>query len=167
MRARTLVAVLAVLGCARGATGQAGEPMDSAARAVRAVVLELGDAYAAADVEALRDRLAAGYVHVNGGSGSVIGREAWLAWVAGRAEALAAGRLVLDHYEVGELEVRVHGGDAAVVTGVVDSRGRQDGEPFVSRIRFTNLWIRTADGWKRAAFHDSALPPPAGAAASP
>ncbi len=127
------------------------------ARAVEAAVEAFGEAFAVADVEALDALLATDYVHVNGGSGSLVSRSDWLAWIASRQTDLASGGLVIETYEVQDLRIDLHG-SAAVVTGVVTSNGIERGERFASRLRFTNLWVHEDGAWRRAAFHDSPLP---------
>lgn len=123
---------------------------------VREAVSAFSKAYVAADVEALEDLLSDDYIHVNGGSGTVLDRESWLHWISQRRENLDAGRLLIDQYEVGNVEIRIHG-ETAVVVGSVISRERRNGEEFENRLRFTNVWVREAKGWRRAAFHDSPL----------
>lgn len=97
------------------------------------------------------------YSHVNGGSGTVLTREEWLAWIRDRREEIDAGKLVVRVYRIEDLAVRVYG-DSAVVTGVAHSTGERQGSPFTSRVRFTNLWVLDDGEWRRAAFHDSPLP---------
>ena len=125
--------------------------------AVRTAIDEFAEAYVAADVVALDALLADPYLHVNGGSGTVIGRDEWLAWVATEREALDAGSLVIDTYEIKDLTIRMRR-DSANVTGVVSTSGIRDGERFDREIRFTNVWVKEGDAWKRAMFHDSRVP---------
>jgi ketosteroid isomerase-like protein len=122
--------------------------------AVKAAIDEFAEAYVAADVEALDALLADPYLHVNGRSGALIGREDWLAWVATRREALENGTLVIDKYEIKDLTIRMRR-DSAHVTGIVSTSGIRDRVPFFAEIRFTNVWVKEGDIWKRAMFHDS------------
>lgn len=125
--------------------------------AVRAAVAEFGQAFKQADVAALESLLTADYVHVNGGSGSVLSRGAWLSWIATRRSELESGALVIRDYDVEDVTVSVRG-DNAFVTGVVRSRGSRNGEAFSSNVRFTNVWVSQGGAWRRASFHDSRLP---------
>lgn len=125
--------------------------------AVRTAVDEFAEAYVAADVVALDALLADPYLHVNGGSGTVTGREEWLAWVGTQREALDAGTLLYDKYEIKDLTIRMRR-DSAHVTGIVSTSGVRDQVPFFSEIRFTNVWVKEGDTWKRAMFHDSLVP---------
>ena len=124
---------------------------------VKAAVQVFGEAYVTADVVALESLLADPYLHVNGATGTVIGGEAWLGWVATQHDALEAGTLVIESYEIEDLLIRMRK-DSSIVTGIVRSSGVRDGEPFRAAIRFTNLWVLEGDEWKRALFHDSAIP---------
>ena len=130
---------------------------DEREAAVRAAVSAFGEAFAAADVGVLGDMLTANYLHVNGSSGNVIERAAWLSWIASRREEMRSGALVVETYEVGDVLVRMSG-RTAVVTGVVRSTWTRHGEPGTSNLRFTNVWLEEAGQWRRAAFHDSAIP---------
>ena len=141
------------------ATGPAHSSQMDREQSVRDAVSAFAVAYAAADVVALEAMLTEDYVHVNGRTGNVIGREAWLEWVASRRVAIDRGGVVITWYLVDEVNVVVQT-DAAVVTGVVHSRGKKGGRPFASHIRFTNTWIAEGGVWRRASFHDSPLPEP-------
>jgi hypothetical protein len=124
---------------------------------VRAAFSSFSRAFLEADAGTLRSLLTVDYLHVNGRSGSVLNREEWLDFIRSRRAELASGELTVSVYEVDAVEVRVHG-ETAIVTGVVESRGVRREVPFVSRIRFTNVWVRQGGVWLRAAFHDSPLP---------
>ena len=124
---------------------------------VKAAVQSFGEAYVAADVVVLESLLADPYMHVDGSSGTVVDCATWLDWVATQRSALDNGTLVIESYEVEDLIVRMRR-DSAITTGIVRSTGVRDGEPFATAIRFTNLWVLEGEEWKRALFHDSALP---------
>jgi ketosteroid isomerase-like protein len=123
---------------------------------VEAAFLEFSDAFREANATLLASRLTESYVHVNGRSGSVLDRTGWLEYIRSRRQEIERGDLVMEEYEVEDLEVRIYG-SSAVVTGIVSSRGSRGGEPFRSRVRFTNLWVEQEGRWRRAAFHDSPL----------
>ena len=125
--------------------------------AVRAAVDAFGEAFVAADTERLDAMLVGDYVHVNGGSGNLVDRASWLSWVASRKGELESGRLVVDTYAVEDVAVVIHG-HTAIVTGIVRSTTTRDGESRTSNLRFTNVWLEQDGVWRRAAFHDSALP---------
>jgi hypothetical protein len=110
-----------------------------------------------ADVSALQKLLTANYIHVNGHSGSVLNRDEWLKWVASRRRELGSKNLVINSYSVDDVKVQIYG-EAAVLTGVVHSSGERSGAKFTLAVRFTNVWVKQGNAWRRAAFHDSRLP---------
>jgi ketosteroid isomerase-like protein len=50
-------------------------------------------------------------------------------------------------------------GDAAIVLGVTSVKGTSDGKPFAADFRFTDTYVRRADGWKIAASHATRITP--------
>ncbi len=144
---------VAMLSLLVGAAGRSPAETEVLAR-----VEAFARAFEAADTAALDALLAEDYVHCNS-DGSRLTREAWLDWLASRRQEIAAGQFRWDRYRNSEIEVRVHG-DAAIVTGINDSSGVRSGQPFQSRLRFTQVWVRGPSGWRRAAFHDSRVAGP-------
>jgi Domain of unknown function (DUF4440) len=114
-------------------------------------------AFLRADEKALDTLLADDYVHTNGGTGSVLDKARWLEYIRTRRAELANGRLRVERYQSTAVTIRWHG-DAAVVSSQVVSEGSRDGQPFATRLRVTQLWVRSGGQWRRAAFHDSPLP---------
>jgi ketosteroid isomerase-like protein len=57
-----------------------------------------------------------------------------------------------DEFRNHEQSVRLYG-DAAIVLGVTTVRGSAGGKPFAADFRFTDTYVRRADGWKIAASH--------------
>jgi ketosteroid isomerase-like protein len=55
-----------------------------------------------------------------------------------------------------ELKVRVYG-DAAVVTGHTTTKETYKGKDLVNNLRWTDTWIKSAEGWKCVAGHSSAI----------
>ena len=72
---------------------------------------------------------------------------------------IASGRLRVDRYESSAVTIRWHGDSAAVSSQVV-SDGSCDGKPFATRLRVSQVWVRSDGLWRRAAFHDSPLAAP-------
>lgn len=143
--------LLMVSACAR--------PADRPATSVEEAVRSFADAYRDGDVETVDALLANDYVHIN--SGAAPGdRDSYLAWNRTRAENLGGGEWSVETYDLSELQIKTYD-DAAVVTGRVTASGVRDGENWASDIRFTNLWVIEDGAWKRAAFHDAAVPAPA------
>jgi ketosteroid isomerase-like protein len=129
------------------------EPDERLMEAVR----QFGRAYRAADVATLRSLLVPEYVHVNGASGSRMGRDEWLSWVASQRRLMDDGKLRIESYEISDVQTQ-HYGNTAIVTGTVRSEGIRNGEPFRVHVRVTNVWIDSEGHWRRAAFHDSSVP---------
>jgi ketosteroid isomerase-like protein len=123
---------------------------------VLAAVEAFAEAFRLADADRLAGMLAPGYLHTNTGGG-LVERDAWLEYVRSRRLELDSGALALTLYENRDLDVRLHGDSLAIVTGVNLSAGTRDGSPFELVLRFTQVWVRTPDGWRRAAFHDTAV----------
>ena len=91
-------------------------------------------------------------MHTNSSS-TPIGRDAWLAWVSTRREAIEQGRLKVLEYENTDLDIVRHG-EVAIVTGRNRTVADQDGTRRSTTLRFTMVWVKTDSGWKRAAFQD-------------
>ena len=131
-------------------------PADKAGQ-VRDAVRAFGLAYAAADTVTLKSLLADDYVHVNGGTGTVLSRDDWLEWVESRKAAMARGELIVDDYRVEDVEISLDG-NVAIVVGRVISSVREDGVLRSSEIRFSNTWVYREGAWRRLLFHDSPMP---------
>jgi ketosteroid isomerase-like protein len=127
---------------------QAADP----AADVRAAVGRFAEAFRDGDVKTLESLLADDYRHTNGGTGSVLDREGWLNYVRTR------GPVSFTRYENEDLKIDLRG-DVAIVTGVNRSAGTRGGGDFDMALRFTQTWVRTGEGWKRASFHDSPIEP--------
>ena len=52
-----------------------------------------------------------------------------------------SARQVIADEENEDLAARVHG-ESAIVTGRNVARGKREGKPFITRLRFTRLWIK-------------------------
>jgi len=131
-----------LLGLAIGACASSPDRPDdtSLAAALRAQA----DAWDAAIVRKQRDAIAANMAESfmqTGSDGRVASKAEFL-------EAITAAKLVIEPYTVEEFRVRVYG-DTALVTGRTDMHGSWDGKPFQSNYRFTDTYVREADGkWR-------------------
>lgn len=130
------------------AMGIAAEPGDRQADTAELTRLacEAGRAYARRDLAAL-DRLSAddySQIDVRGG---LLDRSSWLEFVKNRKSELSI--------ECDDVRVRYFG-DAAIVTGrwVYTHPTERESKPPVTT-RWTSVWSRTADGWKRHAFQNT------------
>jgi ketosteroid isomerase-like protein len=120
---------------------------------VRQHVQSFSDAFVEADAETLETLLTDDYIHTNTGGG-VLDKTEWLAWIRTRQADLAAGTIRIDRYIHDEVRIRTYG-HMAVVTGLNTTEGVREGEPFRSRLRFTHVWVKQGNQWRRAAFHDT------------
>jgi uncharacterized protein (TIGR02246 family) len=61
--------------------------------------------------------------------------------------------------QLSDLKVTVFGGHTAIATGTFIGKGTSAaGKPVDARVRFTDTWVKTADGkWLCVASHDSAI----------
>mgnify|MGYP001546080999 FL=1 len=57
-----------------------------------------------------------------------------------------------DEFRNHDQSVRLYG-DAAIVLGITTVKGSAGGKPFAADFRFTDTYVRRADGWKIAASH--------------
>ena len=57
-----------------------------------------------------------------------------------------------DEFRNHEQTVRLYG-DAAIVLGITTVKGSAGGKPFAADFKFTDTYVRRADGWKIAATH--------------
>jgi hypothetical protein len=134
------------------------EPDSARQAALRAALEAFSRAFRHADAAALDTLLTAEYLHTNGGSGAVLDRTRWLDYVRNRRADLRGGKLRVDRYETSAVTVRWHQ-STAVVSSEIVSEGIQNGAPFASRLRVTQVWIHSGGRWQRAAFHDTPIPP--------
>jgi ketosteroid isomerase-like protein len=77
-----------------------------------------------------------------------IGSDGALADKAKFLEGITSEKLVIAPYTVEEFRVRFYG-DTALVSGRTDMHGSWDGKEFRSHYRFTDTYVREADGkWR-------------------
>jgi ketosteroid isomerase-like protein len=79
--------------------------------------------------------------------------------IAGRAELVdlfKSGKLKIEDYQISGCEVHIHG-DAAIATGVDQSKGKWDGESFDLRERFSDFYVRKNGKWICVWSHSSTL----------
>ena len=124
---------------------------------VRAAVSVFARAFQEAEVSVLRTLLTENYLHVNGGSGSVLNRDQWLTWLTSRRVEIDRGDFAYETYQIEDLQVQVYG-EVAVVVGVTRAHGRRNGVSFTKAGYFTNVWVKQNGVWRRAGFHDSPIP---------
>ena len=75
--------------------------------------------------------------------------------VSTRADDIAdakRGDIRYEEFRNHDTKVRLYG-DAAIVLGITTVKGTAAGKPFALDARFTDTYVRRADGWKIAASH--------------
>jgi ketosteroid isomerase-like protein len=126
---------------AGGASCVCGEADDE--REIRKVEAALCDALRSGDAATI-DRLEDATYTLTNSKGEV----------TTRADDIADAKKGVRYDEFGNHDqtVRLYG-DAAIVLGVTSVRGNAGGKPFAADFRFTDTYVRRADGWKIAASH--------------
>lgn len=123
---------------------------------LKQAVEALGVAFSKADISTLESLITDNYIHINGRSGNVIDKQTWLNWNKSRQKDIATNKEVIERYQISALQIEIFE-NTAFVTGIVTSSGTRNAKKFNSKIRFSNVWIRSKNQWKRAAFHDSSI----------
>ena len=81
--------------------------------------------------------------------------------VSTRADDIAEvkkGEIQYSEFRNHDTKTRLYG-DTAVIIGITSIKGVADGKPFELDVRFTDTYVRRADGWKLAAGHVTRIPP--------
>jgi ketosteroid isomerase-like protein len=144
-----LVTSLSVSG-AFGANGNAADEHDETAQLTK-VACEAGRAYARRDLDALDGLTADDYTQTDV-RGGVLKRAEWREFVRNRKSVLAV--------QCDTVEVRFYG-EAAVVTGEwTYTMTRPEGK-VTSHSRWTSVWTKYTDGWKRHVFQNTYVNPDA------
>lgn len=121
-------------------------PASTAARNAIASVYALDDAYQAAVKDndaATMDRILSDDFVLVTGRGQIVGKSALL------QEARDAN-IHFEHQEDSEKTVRLINDDTAVVTALLWVKGDQGGETFDYKLWFSDIYVRTATGWRYA-----------------
>lgn len=112
-------------------------------------------AFAKADLETLDRHTPENYRHTNGNS-AAFGKESWFNYLKKRKADIDSGVLVMEKYEMSEIDIQLHG-NSAVITGKVLTKGVNKGEAFERQLRVSHFWILVDGIWKRAGFHDTRI----------
>lgn len=139
--------VLMLLVCGTVAHGRASAAAD--AEAAMAATQAACKAFREGDVAAAERLLLPEFTLVSSSS-RVDSREATLAEVRAREPRY-------ERFENVDMTARVYG-DVAMVRGVTRLAGTAAGERFELDVRFTDLLLRTADGWKLVTSHVTRIP---------
>jgi ketosteroid isomerase-like protein len=86
----------------------------------------------------------------------MIGPEGAIYERAELVDLFKSGKLKIENYQISGCEVQIHA-DAAIVTGVDQSKGKYDGESFDLRERFSDFYVRKNGKWVCVWSHSSML----------
>ena len=135
---------LALLACFFAVSALARAQEDSEAAKVRALELQLTDAYKQRQIEQLASLLDEDFV-ITFEDGSTLSKTGYVSFMASPS----------DHIEVAEMndmKIRLHR-TTAVVTGTYHEKGDTKGQAYDYHDRFTDIWIKKNGKWKLAASH--------------
>jgi ketosteroid isomerase-like protein len=145
-----LAAIALVIAAAVVVPARAHPPAILNTEAEKAVVEEihafrkaLVEAVGAKDAARLREMYAASFVHTHT-SGKLDGRDA-------RIVTALAGDPVIETAQVSELVIRIPNDWTAIATGLSPIRSMADGKTYA--VRWTAVYVRTAQFWQLAAGH--------------
>jgi ketosteroid isomerase-like protein len=126
------------------ADGYAGASTTDVAELTQAACAA-GRAYASRDLDALSKLTADDYSQTDV-RGGVLRRLEWLEFVRNRKSDLTI--------ECDNIEVRFYGGAAVVTGGWTYANHKPDGD-VTTYSRWTSVWTKERDGWKRHAFQNT------------
>jgi ketosteroid isomerase-like protein len=147
LAALAATAAVMVLACVTVAEGRTGDSAD--AEAAMAATQAACTAFREGDVAAAERLLLPEFTLVSSSS-RVDSREQALAEVRAREPRY-------ERFENVDMTARVYG-DVAMVRGVTRLAGTAAGERFELDVRFTDLLLRTPDGWKLVTSHVTRIP---------
>lgn len=147
LAALAATAAVMVLACVTVAEGRTGDAAD--AEAAMAATQAACRAFREGDVAAAERLLLPEFTLVSSSS-RVDSREQALAEVRAREPRY-------ERFENVDMTARVYG-DVAMVRGVTRLAGTAAGERFELEVRFTDLLLRTPDGWKLVTSHVTRIP---------
>lgn len=131
-----------------GVSTQARADEEQQRHAILAVETALCEAFEQADVQVLRRHLDPGFTLVDS-RGVVTG-------LAENLAEVASGEPRYRVFRNRDQQIRLHG-DSAIVVGVTHVEGELRGQAFTADFRFTDTWLRGAEGWRLAASHASRI----------
>lgn len=122
-----------------------GNTVDADTMELTRLAGEAGHAYAARDLTTLARMTADDYLQTDV-HGAVLRRAEWLDFVKNRQSELKV--------ETDDVHVEYYG-EVAVVTGHWTYSKKENGKDTVSYSRWTSVWTRSREGWKRHAFQNT------------
>jgi len=127
----------------RGTVGDDGNDRITDTEELTNLATDAGTAYAARDLDRLKRLTADDYVQTDV-RGGVLNKEQWLAFVRDRHSELMV--------ETDDVRIQFYG-ETAIVSGHWKYTRKEDGG--ISDSRWTSVWTRSSEGWKRHAFQNT------------
>ena len=118
-------------------------------------VEEFNFAFKECDIEQLETLITENYLHTNGNSRS-IKRNTWLEYLEKRKLEINNGNLVVNTYDMKEIEIELYD-DMAIIIGKIVTSSTKSAEYQENEYRITNIWVKEDGNWKRAGFHDGKI----------
>lgn len=156
MNLKYILKVLALVGVVFFTSSCSISKNDSEA-SLKGAIDEFNEAYKKGDVSTLERMITSDYTHTNN-SWKSFGKEKWLGYMESRAQKIQSGELVIDTYQMDQLEIKVRD-NMAFVTARIISKGSENGVAFSKSFRVSNYWVHENDQWIRAGFHDTPIEP--------
>ncbi|WP_062058273.1 nuclear transport factor 2 family protein [Aquimarina longa] len=110
-------------------------------------------AFKEGDVTKLESMITDNYIHTNGSSKS-IGKTMWLAYLKKRKKTIRNGDLVVNAYEMKEMQSELYD-NFAIITAKIMTTITKGGTVEENQYRVSHVWVKENNVWKRAAFHDT------------
>jgi ketosteroid isomerase-like protein len=144
-----LLALTIVLASAGSAPTPPAEDSSADSATLKNLAIEAGHAYARRDLQALERLTAEDYVQTDV-RGGVLHRAQWLDFVKNRKSEQTV--------ETDDVNVTYYG-STAVVTGRWTYAIKRNGADAMTYSRWTSVWTRYPDGWKRHVFQNTYVNP--------
>jgi ketosteroid isomerase-like protein len=133
MRRALLAAALGLLAFSSSAANFASDE-----QAIRRLDREMAIATYMADAEWFRIHLSDDYVRITS-SGELQTKTELIEWMKKRGT-------YLEPYETSDVRIHAHG-STAIVTGHIVQRYKVAGARFIAELRYSDVWIKTNEGW--------------------
>jgi ketosteroid isomerase-like protein len=148
-----VVVVSSTMALGRGAPGADADTLE-----LTRLAAESGRAYAARDLTSLERITADDYVQTDV-RGGVLSRAQWLEFVKNRPSEITV--------ETDDVSVRYYDGVAVVTGHWIYKKNESGQQTFVTYSRWTSVWTKFPDGWKRHVFQNTYISPHADCCEAP
>ncbi len=112
-------------------------------------------AFKESNVAKLESMIVDRYIHTNSTS-KPIDKDTWLAYLHKRKEEIETGNLIVHTYDMQETNIQLYD-TMAIVSAKISTSNTRNGNLNENEYRVTNIWVKEANSWKRAGFHDGKI----------